>query len=245
MGFLITGGRSPIALATADFLGRAGHPVTLVTRQVDNDILAATEKFHTLSFLECDLGSDLGQEQVIQTCLTMKDFSGAVFCHRFRGQENIWDHYDLEVLRPVSIVSTIARKASGEKLSFVFITSPAARSYVSSEPLAYHLAKSGINSAVRYLASTLGNQGIRVNAVSPGGFVMKERSRDFFMRNPLKVRWAVTATPLGRFLEPGEIARAVHFLLLESSSFVTGQIIELDGGLSVRDLATFSDEWLT
>jgi 3-oxoacyl-[acyl-carrier protein] reductase len=244
VGFLVTGGRSPIALSIAEFLGRAGQPVTLVTRRIDNDILSSTERFRDLSLLECDLGSDFGQKQVVKTCLTMKDFAGAVFCHRFRGQENVLDHFALEVEGPASIISSIAKEGSGEALSFVFITSPAARAYVSSEPLAYHLAKSGINSAVRYLAGKLGNQGIRVNAVSPGGIVVKERSRDFFMKNPLKVKWAVTAAPLGRLLEPEEVAKVVHFLLLDSSSFMTGQILELDGGLSVRDLATFGEEWL-
>lgn len=244
MGYLVTGGRSPIALDIAHRLASSGHDVTLVTRQIDSELASRVEDGERIMLFECDLSQDTCVSEILEACVGDEDFKGAVFAHRYRDDEDIQRQYALEVVRPARIIRAIASQTFAASPAFVFLTSPAAHSNLSTASLGYHLAKSGINSLVRFLSSELGDLHIRVNAVSPGAFVEKERSREYFRQNPAKVNWANVATPLGRFLQPREISEVVMFLLDERASFVTGQVIEVDGGISNRDLATFGDVFL-
>lgn len=239
MTFLVTGGRSPIAGAVCRALATSGHKVILVTRSADSDFSASWDTFGAVELLEADLATSDGLERVVCAVKRVSDFSGAIFAHRYRGPEDSAVQLNLEVLGPVRIVVEACEARLSRELAFVFLTSPAARSVVDDAPIGYHLAKSSMNSAVRFLANRFGADGVRVNAVSPGAFVEKERSRQFFDQNPDRVQWAVGATPLGRFAHPDEIASVVTFLTSKESSYVTGQVIEVDGGLLLRDLASF------
>lgn len=212
--------------------------MTLVTRSIDSTLADLWGNIDAVELLEADLATDEGLERVVSACRNDEEFAGAVFSHRYRGPENNAVQIELEVLGPIQIVMETVDKKLGRELSFVFLTSPAARTVIGDAAIGYHLAKASINAAVRFLASRLGSQRVRVNAVSPGAFVEKERSRAYFDQNPQKVRWAVDATPLGRFASPDEIASAVLFLLGRGSSYMTGQVLEIDGGLSVRDFAS-------
>jgi NAD(P)-dependent dehydrogenase (short-subunit alcohol dehydrogenase family) len=98
---------------------------------------------------------------------------------------------------------------------------------------AYVASKAGIIGLTRELASQWGRYGIRVNAVAPGFFASEmtaglgddpERFPDFLL----------SRTPLGRGGRAGELDEAVLFLLGQGSSFVTGHVLSVDGGMAVR-----------
>jgi pteridine reductase len=90
----------------------------------------------------------------------------------------------------------------------------------------YSIAKAGLASMTRSLALELG-PAVRVNAVAPGAIAWPD---DGQFPPPERER-IVATTPLARLGTPGEIAQAVHFLA--TASFVTGQVLAVDGGRSV------------
>jgi len=89
-------------------------------------------------------------------------------------------------------------------------------------PAAYSAIKGGIINLTRYLAAYLGKDHIRVNAVCPGGI--------FDGQDPLFVDKYAKHTPLRRMAQPEEIAGPVVFLASDAASFITGNILMVDGG---------------
>lgn len=96
-------------------------------------------------------------------------------------------------------------------------------------PIEYGVAKAGIEQMIRYLAVSWAPEGIRVNGVSPGAFpnpMIQKAHPDFVKRLANKV-------PMGRIGKAEEIVGAVVFLASDTASYVTGQIIVVDGGWMV------------
>jgi NAD(P)-dependent dehydrogenase (short-subunit alcohol dehydrogenase family) len=119
------------------------------------------------------------------------------------------------------------------------VSSPADSAIVLEQPLSYHVGKAGISQMVRYYAVKLGKQGINVNGVKPN-MVFKERAREYYEQNPDLIALLNEVVPLGRMGLPSDIAEAVVFLSSNKSSYITGQILSVDGGLSVHESASLS-----
>lgn len=94
----------------------------------------------------------------------------------------------------------------------------------------YPAAKAGLDGLTRALAVDLGRHGITVNSVAPGTFateVNADLAKDLEWAG-----WLKTRTALGRWGKPEEIAGVVVFLASDAASFLTGQSIAVDGGLT-------------
>jgi NAD(P)-dependent dehydrogenase (short-subunit alcohol dehydrogenase family) len=102
---------------------------------------------------------------------------------------------------------------------------------------AYATAKTGMLGLTRTLAVEWGRHGIRVNAVAPG-YVNTEMVRSGLRNGTLSETTLIGRTPLGRLAEPEEIASVIAFLLSPDASFVHGELIKIDGGLTID--GTFS-----
>ncbi len=91
-------------------------------------------------------------------------------------------------------------------------------------------AKAGLEGLVRSSAASYAASGIRVNAVSPG--LVKTPLSEQLLSNPAAERNSTSMHPLKRLGEPEDVARVLEFLLDPANSWLTGQIIGVDGGLS-------------
>lgn len=94
----------------------------------------------------------------------------------------------------------------------------------------YTAAKAGIDGLTRALAVDLGCYGITVNSVAPGTFATEVNAS--LAEDPEWARWLKTRTALGRWGKPEEIAGIVVFLASDAASFITGQSIAVDGGIT-------------
>jgi len=98
---------------------------------------------------------------------------------------------------------------------------------------AYAAAKGGVNILTKSAAAEYAAQGVRINAVSPG-VIRTPGLENYFKEQPKAEEQMNKVTPMRRLGEPAEIANAVAFLLSEKASFITGQLLSVDGGGAVR-----------
>jgi NAD(P)-dependent dehydrogenase (short-subunit alcohol dehydrogenase family) len=116
--------------------------------------------------------------------------------------------------------------------SIVLLSSAAARIGLPNHE-AIAAAKAGVVGLALAAAASYASRGIRVNVVSPG-LVRTPLSEDL-TRNPASEKASIAMHALGRLGEPGDVARAITWLLDPEQSWVTGQVLGVDGGLaSVR-----------
>jgi NAD(P)-dependent dehydrogenase (short-subunit alcohol dehydrogenase family) len=93
----------------------------------------------------------------------------------------------------------------------------------------YNASKGGINQLTRVMALALADQGIRVNAVAPGT-IATELSKNAVLTSDEARARIMSRTPLRRLGEPAEIADVTAFLLSSAASYMTGQVVYVDGG---------------
>jgi NAD(P)-dependent dehydrogenase (short-subunit alcohol dehydrogenase family) len=98
---------------------------------------------------------------------------------------------------------------------------------------AYAAAKSGVNLLTKSAAAEYGHKGIRINAVSPG-VVRTPGVEKYFEEQPKIAEGLKQAAVMRRLGEPSEIAEAVCFLASDRASFITGQLLSVDGGAAVK-----------
>jgi NAD(P)-dependent dehydrogenase (short-subunit alcohol dehydrogenase family) len=93
----------------------------------------------------------------------------------------------------------------------------------------YNASKGGIDQLTRVMALALADHGIRVNAVGPGTIATELARAAVLGSDEAKAR-ILSRTPLRRLGEPAEVADAVAFLLSDAASYITGEILYVDGG---------------
>ncbi|MEX0671391.1 MAG: SDR family oxidoreductase [Pirellulales bacterium] len=126
-------------------------------------------------------------------------------------------------------VRVAGRLLRAEGGSVVLVSSAAARVGIANHE-AIAAAKAGVIGLVLSAAATYARQGVRFNAVAPGlvrtpltkGLVASEQAE----------KASLGMHPLGRLGEPGDVARAIAFLLDPAQSWITGQVLGVDGGLA-------------
>lgn len=146
--------------------------------------------------------------------------------------DELWDwHHDI-VLRHAFLAAQLGGRAMARTGggTMVFVASV---SGLQSAPMhsAYGAAKAGLMSLVRSAAVELGPRGIRVNAVAPG--VVWTPRVSGYLGEEGKARNAENA-PLRRVALPADIAAAILFLTSDLSSYVTGQTLVVDGGVTAK-----------
>lgn len=249
---LLTGGGGIIGRVMTETLTALGHTVAVVDRDYDSAKAAAdrviggraagyrcdVSDLDDLQDLRKMIESDLGPVQcLICNAATKSEHFFAPF-ERFPRID--WDEilatnltgpmHCAQVFGPP--MAEAGRGSIINMLSIYGIVAPDQRIYAGSEyggqaintPAVYSASKAGLWGLTQYLASYWGAAGVRVNAITPGGV--------FSGQNHTFVANYSQRTMLGRMAQPEEIAAAVAFLASEDSSYVTGQNLVVDGGLT-------------
>ncbi|MFS4418318.1 SDR family oxidoreductase [Maribacter sp. 2307ULW6-5] len=123
------------------------------------------------------------------------------------------------------------------KAAIVNVSSMAAKQGIS-RVLGYSMAKAGIDIFTKWLAQEMASRhgdAIRVNAIAPGFFMGNQNRRLLTNEDGSltdRARKIIAHTPMGRFGETSELNGTIHYLLSDASRFVTGTILDVDGGFS-------------
>jgi NAD(P)-dependent dehydrogenase (short-subunit alcohol dehydrogenase family) len=189
----------------------------------------------TLHYYFSDLTDPLKIPVIIKEIVkTSGKITHLIFCQRFRGEGDKWQgelDTGLNVTKNV-IDLTVDKFDKNPDRSIVIIGSVVGTLVAYEQSLGYHVAKAGLRQLVRYYAVFLGKLGIRINSVSPAT-VLKEDAKEYYRINQ-KLHDAYKDTiPLGRMGTSEDIYHTVSFLCSSAASYITGQDIVVDGGLSL------------
>lgn len=234
---LVTGAASGIGAAIAKEMSDQGATVLGIDRQdgLHSPILQADlSDTENLPNLLHEAESIVGEIDILVNC------AGVSY-----GQELVdltWETYDktlrVNLHAPIFLMSLLGKKMFERGYGRILnITSIHAKL---SEPLAtsYDVSKGGLESATRTAALELASGGVLVNALAPG-FVSTPMSLAHGS-DELESEWFKTIyvkyarLPLLRPAQPVEIAKHVAFLCSDQNTYLTGQVITVDGGLSAR-----------
>lgn len=156
-----------------------------------------------------------------------------VFCQRFRGGGDAWaGELSVTVEMTRAVVNALGADdwAEGDKAMAV-VSSVYGRWVGDGQPDSYHVAKAAMLQLMRYFAVNLGPRGIRANAVTPSTF-LKEETGHFVTENQPLMDLHREIVPLKRIGTAEDVARVVGFLCSPAAAFVSGQDLQVDGGLS-------------
>lgn len=133
---------------------------------------------------------------------------------------------------PLLLVAELARLAAAgvNRCRAVVNISSIAERFRGPDSIAYEASKAALSHVTRALAHDLAREGIRVNAVAPGAVDSARKQHD----PGWDAEFVGGLVPWGRVGEPADIATVVHFLLTDNAEYLTGQVLYVDGGLSLR-----------
>jgi len=241
---LIIGGTTGMGRATAELLVKDGVEVILIGRDTPN-LTKAENELSSLGIAKAvaldlndvvavnDFSSKL--EEVAPNLKYIVNaagyFSPKPFLEQTGAEYDLYHSFNRAFFFITQAASKVLIKNGGG--SIVNIGSMWAKQAIKATPSsAYSMAKAGLHSLTQHLAMELAEYNIRVNAVSPavvvtpiyGSFIEKEKIEETLQSfNDFH--------PIGRVGRAEDIAQTIHFLLTDKSSWVTGAVWDIDGGV--------------
>ncbi|HET8796092.1 MAG TPA: SDR family NAD(P)-dependent oxidoreductase [Thermoanaerobaculia bacterium] len=239
---LVTGGGRGIGRAIAIELAAQGANVAVNYRRDRN---AASETMSAIAahgvhtdVFEADVSDDAQATRLVDSVQRRFGTLGILVCNAgivltnlaaLQSREDWCRILDLNLLGTVACIrAAIPAMLAARRGSIVCVSSLAA-ARGSSGLSSYAASKGAVNALVRSLAVELAGKGIRVNAVAPG-LIETELLADLPQRAG---RTPGEHIPMARLGRAEEVARAVRFLASDDASYITGQILAVDGGLGV------------
>jgi NAD(P)-dependent dehydrogenase (short-subunit alcohol dehydrogenase family) len=239
---LVTGASSGIGKATAINASKLGATVLITARdghrlQETFDSLERTESSAHKMIL-----ADLTVEDDVKNLLAeVPSLDGLVLCAgkgltlplQFATREKFDDIFGVNFFAPVELLRMLFKKKQLQKsASVVLLASLGGTQIFSGGNGIYGASKSALNSIMKFAAKEFASRKIRVNSICPG-----------MVDTPLIHRGTISDEqlledqkryPLGRYGTPDDIAYAAIYLLSDAASWITGQSLILDGGISIK-----------
>lgn len=244
MTALVTGGTKGIGHAIVEELAGLGATVHTCARnetELDACLLNWKAKDLRVSGSVCDVSSRSQREKLLETIKSTFDGKLNIFVNNVGGP--ICKHTINYTAEDFSSVMTLnfdsafhlsqlaypMLKASGAG-TIIFISSIASYLAINVGPV-YGAAKGALNQLARNLACEWAKDNIRVNSVAPGYTNTPLADAAF---NTESLEAINSRVPLGRLGEPKEISSLVAFICMPASSYITGQTIHVDGGVTIN-----------
>ena len=237
---LVTGSGSGLGFAIAELLHKAGAEVWINGRDaqaVADAVAKIGQGAHAAVF-------DVADAEARRECLADLASKGGLDIlvnnvgMRDRRTFESFEESDIRALLDVDLIAPfqLAQSAAQQMVAkgygrIVNISSIAGLIAQPGEAL-YTTAKGGINGMTKALAAELGPKGVNVNAVAPGFF--KTAPNEAASQDPVLADKLKAASALGRWGEPEELAPVVLMLASPAASYLTGQIIAVDGGYTAH-----------
>lgn len=236
---LVVGGTRGIGRAVTEAFVGAGHLISVVGRSP-----GAGQWSKAVHLWPADLAKSASLPALARGIIRANGpLQSVVFLQRFRGKGDDWKgEFEVSLTATRMLIDLVQdRFASHSSKAIVLVGSIASQFVAEEQSLAYHAAKAALRQLARYYAFMLGPKGIRVNSVSPG-VILKAEAEEFYRTNQSLVSLYERIAPLRRFGKAAEVAKVVRFLCGDDSSFVTGQDIVVDGGISLAWQASLARE---
>ncbi|MCB1397528.1 MAG: SDR family oxidoreductase [Rhodobacter sp.] len=249
---LVTGAAGGIGRATALLMARRG--AALVVADVKSDVHRTAamirEAGGRAESVETDVATDAGVATIVQTALDRfgtidilfanAGVTGGLLPRLDTTTEDFAEVLRINLLGPwIAIRSVLPHMADG---GAIVCTASVAGLRAGAGPIPYSASKAGVVSLVQTTAMALTGRGIRVNAVAPG-LIETPMTEPLYTDARAKGREDRIGqlNPTRRGGQPDEIAQAVAFLASDAASYVNGQVLAVDGGLSAQ--LPFTPKW--
>ena len=236
---IVTGASSGLGARFARVLDSAGAKVVLVARRLERLEALAGDLTDALP-VKCDLQQTDELDHVVKAATekygrvdVLVNNAGMVDAEPAIDEplETFRDVIDVNLIAPFALAQRAARAMldGDEGGAIVNVASILGLRGVGQIPQAgYAASKGGIVNLTRELGAQWARKGIRVNAIAPGWFE-SEMTSDMFAEESGH-KWVARRAPMGRHGKEGELDGALLYLASDASSYVTGQILAVDGG---------------
>lgn len=243
---LVTGGTQGIGHAIAALLARAGAHVVITGRDPQKGRAAAAEIGDGCSFYPCDI-TDAGSVRALfghldqQGPLHHAVNNAGITAPRAQIRDidlDDWQHVlDINLTGTLRCLGDQLRRLDRQPGGSIVNVSSCAGVQVIGDQAAYSVSKAAVNSLTRVAAieaatAQAGHHPVRVNAIAPGPTLGGMNSPERLAANPEATRRKLAVTAMKRMAAPEEIAQAAVFLLSDAASYITGAVLDADGGYS-------------
>jgi len=232
--FIVTGGASGLGAGTVRMLVENGAKVVIA--DVQDEPGSALAKELGQRYVHCDVTQEADGKNAVAAALELGSLFGLVNCagSLLLKPAHLTTQAEYDATIAASLTTAFAAVRAGARAmmgsggSIVLVSSAAARTGLANHE-AIAAAKAGVIGLSQSAAASYAARGIRVNCVAPGLVETPLAARITGNEASLQASKAMHA--LGRIGQPGDVASAIAWLLDPANSWVTGQVIGVDGGL--------------
>lgn len=229
---LVTGAGKGIGRETAKLLAARGAEVIALSRApADLESLQAEIGCATIAVDLADRDATVAQVRAALPVQLLVNNAGITSLESIVNArpESVQLVFDVNMMAPLFITQVVARDliARGEPGAIVNVSSLAAQVGIP-DHVAYCASKAGLDAMTRVMALEFGPHRIRVNSVNPTVTLTPMAERAW--SDPAKAGKMLARIPLGRFVQPAEVAETICFLLSDAAAMVNGVALNVDGG---------------